>query len=90
MYQGVFLFQVKYFDHVTDRMVFKELTKMEISSDKVQSEPTLHFANSVYNNNNYILLNFRNAGNTVSQVSYKINNEFPQLYAKFIPENLPD
>jgi hypothetical protein len=86
---GIFLFQGKYFYRLTDRMVFKEIGPMKFTrenSDTINGLKSIHFANNIFENNYYLLVNFRNKDDQLTQIAYKINSRFPQPYAYFDPK----
>ena len=54
VYFGIFLFQGKFFDRLTDRMVFKEIYDQSAKGVDLKS---IHFANNLYKNDHYLLIN---------------------------------
>lgn len=85
---GIFLFQGKYFDRLTDRMVFREILSDRNTLLDITGLKNINFSNNIFENNYYLLINFRNVHNKLSQVSYKVNSDFPQPSVNFIPEEL--
>lgn len=87
-YFGIFLFQGKYYDRLTDRMVFRQIIDEYDSNSEFRGLESLHFANNIFENNHYFLLNFKNSNSEMIQLSYRINSRFPKPYIEFNPESL--